>query len=59
MERNKKKQLMLTSSNHRRMAYSLRIARKLSSKSSQLFSPVNLAFDLSLIAFYDFIFVSC
>ena len=22
-------------------------------------SPVNLAFDLSLIAFYDFIFVSC
>ena len=23
------------------------------------FSPVNLAFDLSLIAFYDFIFVSC
>ena len=24
-----------------------------------LFSPVNLAFDLSLIAFYDFIFVSC
>ena len=24
-----------------------------------LSSPVNLAFDLSLIAFYDFIFVSC
>ena len=24
-----------------------------------LLSPVNLAFDLSLIAFYDFIFVSC
>ena len=23
------------------------------------YSPVNLAFDLSLIAFYDFIFVSC
>ena len=22
-------------------------------------SPVNLAFDLSLIAFYDFVFVSC
>ena len=24
-----------------------------------MYSPVNLAFDLSLIAFYDFIFVSC
>ena len=24
-----------------------------------IFSPVNLAFDFSLIAFYDFIFVSC
>ena len=37
----------------------VRLTEKLSAKPSFCRSPVNLAFDLSLIAFYDFILVSC